>query len=98
MLITVKVRLGGYVQGVGFRYFVKTIANEYGIKGYVKNLSTGEVEVEAEGENGIVEKFVEKIKQGPSSSQVRNFSISYLEEKDKYSKFEIVCDQNWVWI
>jgi acylphosphatase len=90
MLVLAKITVGGFVQGVGFRYFVKTIADDYGIKGYVKNLYSGEVEVEAEGEEDIIKKFVEEIKRGHSFSQVRSFYIDYLEYKNKYSKFEIV--------
>jgi acylphosphatase len=92
MLTMAKVRVGGYVQGVGFRYFVKTMADKYGIKGYVKNLNTGEVETEAQGESEIVEQFIQKLKRGNSYSQVKSFSVSYLEEKCKYSKFEIVYE------
>jgi len=92
MLTMVKIRVGGYVQGVGFRYFVKTMADKYGIKGYVKNLNTGEVEAVAEGESEIVEQFIQKLKRGNNYSQVKSFSVSYLEEKGKYSKFEIVYE------
>ena len=90
MLVVVKIRVEGYVQGVGFRYFVKTIADGYGIKGYVKNLYTGEVEIEAEGEKDFVQKFVEEIKKGSSLSQIRSLHVDYLEDKSDYSKFEIV--------
>ena len=88
----VKITVGGLVQGVGFRYFVKSAADSYGIKGYVKNLYTGEVEIEAEGEKDIMQKFVEDVKRGPSFSQVRSFYIDYLEYKNKYSEFEIAYD------
>ena len=89
MLILVKITAGGLVQGVGFRYFVKTTADDYGIKGYVKNIYSGEVEIEAEGEEDIIKKFVKEIKRGPTFSQVRSFYIDHLEYKNKYSKFEI---------
>jgi acylphosphatase len=39
----------GRVQGVGFRYTVKNIALQYDVKGYVRNLSDGRVELVMEG-------------------------------------------------
>ena len=42
--------VSGYVQGVGFRWWVMRKAQEYDLKGYVRNLYSGEVEVEVENE------------------------------------------------
>lgn len=39
----------GYVQGVGFRYKAYYSARHYGVTGWVRNLSDGSVEMEAEG-------------------------------------------------
>ncbi|CUT02300.1 Acylphosphatase, partial [Candidatus Kryptonium thompsonii] len=40
----------GLVQGVGFRWFVQKHANHLGLKGWTRNLSNGDVEIEVEGE------------------------------------------------
>lgn len=40
----------GVVQGVGFRPYVKHLAERFGVRGYVRNLGGGEVEIWAEGE------------------------------------------------
>jgi acylphosphatase len=42
---TEQVVYSGHVQGVGFRYTVRSIARRYPVKGYVKNLSDGSVEL-----------------------------------------------------
>lgn len=42
--------VSGVVQGVNFRWFVQESATELGIKGWVKNLSDGDVEIECESE------------------------------------------------
>ena len=56
-------KFGGRVQGVGFRYTVLNIAQEYDVTGYVRNLSDGRVELVAEGTKGELNSLVEKIKQ-----------------------------------
>jgi acylphosphatase len=77
----------GAVQGVGYRYFVKTRANKYAINGFVRNVEDGSVEVLAESEDeNAMQKFIKEInvdtKNGP---QV--FKIEMNEEKlNKFSK------------
>lgn len=51
----------GHVQGVGFRYKVNELAREFPVHGYVKNLPTGEVELQAQGDEGDVRLFLERI-------------------------------------
>ena len=45
------VTFSSFVQNVSFRDFVKTSADEFGVKGYVKNIDNGEVEAVFEGED-----------------------------------------------
>jgi acylphosphatase len=42
---TERIIYAGHVQGVGFRYTVRSIARRYPVKGYVKNLTDGSVEL-----------------------------------------------------
>lgn len=51
----------GRVQGVGFRYTAQSIAQEFRVSGYVRNLPDGRVELVAEGEPGEVERFVARV-------------------------------------
>lgn len=57
---TVFIRVQGIVQGVGFRPFVKNLADSLDIKGYVVNTSAG-VEIKASGQEHVIESFPEKI-------------------------------------
>jgi acylphosphatase len=53
----------GRVQGVGFRYTVMQIAAEFDVAGYVRNLSDGRVQLEAEGRKEEIEAFVRAIEE-----------------------------------
>ena len=67
---TLKVQVTGRVQGVGFRYFVKTHADNLNISGYAKNLTNGQVEVIMQGEADSIDALLAKIELGPSYSEV----------------------------
>ena len=51
-------RIEGYVQGVGFRYFVLEKAQDLGLTGWVRNCTNGDVEVLAEGTREQLEKLL----------------------------------------
>ena len=57
MTIARKFIISGEVQGVGYRFFAQRAAAEHQVKGYVRNLADGRVEVHAEGVYAVVEAF-----------------------------------------
>ncbi len=75
MMRRVKMIVCGRVQGVGYRYFVQEKARQHGIKGYVRNLPTGEVEIDAEGERSNLSGFIMVCKKGSGFSYVDNCYI-----------------------
>ncbi len=64
------VRISGRVQGVGFRWFVREEARRLGLSGWVANLPTGEVEVNAGGERSSIERLRRALQVGPSGAEV----------------------------
>lgn len=64
----VKIVAIGRVQGVGFRFMTKMVADQIGIFGSVRNQSDGSVYIEANGDPAKIDKFIEKIKQSPTPS------------------------------
>ena len=66
------------VQGVFFRKFVKDNADEIGVKGHVRNLDTGDVEVMAEGSPDNVDKLIAVCRKGAPHSVVKNVDIQEL--------------------
>jgi acylphosphatase len=84
-----EILVNGFVQGVGFRYFVVRLAEKFELKGYTKNLFSGEVYTVVEGELAMIEELFNKIKIGPSHADVKNASIKWSESKNEFTKFEV---------
>jgi acylphosphatase len=87
--VAAKVIISGRVQGVGFRYFTTDLAKNYDISGWVKNLATGDVEVEVEGDKSAVAGFLKELKVGPSHGHVSNFQIEWKPYEGKYDRFQV---------
>ena len=87
---SVKITVSGFVQGVGFRYYVARIASELDITGYARNMWNGSVEIFGEGSRVLLETLVEKSKEGPRHSHVESCKVEWLEFENKYDNFEIL--------
>jgi acylphosphatase len=57
-----RIRVTGWVQGVGFRAFVRRKALMLGLAGYAKNMPDGSVEVMAQGEETAIERLIEELR------------------------------------
>ncbi|MCU7499839.1 MAG: acylphosphatase [Bacteroidota bacterium] len=80
----------GMVQGVGFRYFVLRNAQKLGLKGYTKNLYTGdEVLTVVEGSKATIEELFKIIRTGPMHASVNRCTIAWEEYMGEFSSFEI---------
>lgn len=79
----------GLVQGVGYRFFVIRKAQEYGIRGYVRNLPDRNVEVVAQGEKGLVQDFIEQLKIGPVSAHVTGVDVEWSEHEPEFIDFDV---------
>jgi acylphosphatase len=85
-----KIRVRGYVQGVGFRWSALREAQKREITGYVMNLSDGSVYIEAEGSLNQLQAFVEWCKRGPGFGFVESVetescpSVNYKEFRVKH--------------
>ena len=62
--------VNGRVQGVGYRYFVLREAEALGVAGFARNLPDGRVEVVAEGPEDALQRFEERLRQGPAFASV----------------------------
>lgn len=55
------VHYSGHVQGVGFRFTVASLARDFQVAGYVKNLPDGQVRLEVEGRQEELDRFLAAI-------------------------------------
>jgi acylphosphatase len=89
MQVRVHVLVSGLVQGVGFRYFVYNKALSLTLTGYVMNLFSGDVEIEAEGDRSLVEEFIKQVKVGPRAAHVTDMKIEWIKCTSTHSDFEV---------
>jgi len=84
---TIRVRVTGKVQHVGFRACTRKIATTLGIGGAVRNLQNGTVEIDATGDDAVLEKFLGMIYTCPRvvirDLEVENLPLS------RYAEFSI---------
>lgn len=64
----IRMKVKGRVQGVGFRYMTKMVADQIGVFGIVQNETDGSVYIEANGDSDKIDLFIAKIKQSPTPS------------------------------
>lgn len=90
-MLTNELIISGRVQGVGYRNYAKTIADELNIKGTVRNLSDSNVKVIAQTDEDTLDQFIVRLKV-PQHSFMRINSITSCEiDIDKvYQTFSIV--------
>jgi len=89
-VVCVKIIVRGVVQGIGFRWFVRDVAEEEGIYGYVKNNIDGSVEIAAKVKNNdILKKFIERIKTEHPYAVINDIEITSIEPEQNYKSFGI---------
>jgi acylphosphatase len=89
MKVRVHLLVQGVVQGVGFRYFVLHHAQQLGVEGYVKNLFSEDVEIEAQGERGMVETLIHEVSIGPRFAHITSVDVQWLKPDDSFFGFEV---------
>ena len=76
----------GRVQGVGFREFIRTIAQRLGIAGWVRNREDGCVEVAASGNPSQIETLLAAVRRGPAGGSVQEMRTLPVDEQDVLPK------------
>ncbi len=87
--MTCKVYISGFVQGVGFRRFIKKHARDLGLTGWVKNLPDRRVEALFTGSKEKIEKMIEECRKGAFLSEVENVESEWVRE-EKFDSFKVI--------
>ena len=83
-------RAEGRVQGVGYRAFCAHEASLLGVTGYAQNLPDGRVHVVAEADEGTLRQFVDRLREVPTLSIVRQVNFQWEDYTGEFSGFEAV--------
>jgi acylphosphatase len=81
--------VNGWVQGVGYRYFVVNNALALGLRGYVRNMSEGSVEVIAQGTRPNLERLLTLLQRGPSAAEVKEIRTNWGQPTEHFSGFHV---------
>ena len=79
----------GLVQGVFFRASVRDEARRLGVTGWTRNLPSGSVEVEVQGEEAAVDALVAAIRRGPGSAVVEDLRLTNTQPLANETTFEV---------
>jgi acylphosphatase len=80
----------GRVQGVGFRYTVKALAQGFEVAGVVRNLPDGRVELVVEGERSELDAFRTAIQDSELGHFIRHEETTWTDGSHEFRGFEIV--------
>jgi acylphosphatase len=89
-MVAKQVLYEGRVQGVGFRFSVKSIITGYDVVGCVKNLIDGRVELEVQGEESEVDEFLEAVLKSHLRRHINRFVVREIPLKKGVEGFEII--------
>jgi acylphosphatase len=82
-------RVTGSVQGVGYRYFTFRHARRLALKGWVRNMSDGRVEVLAEGPSDVIQNLAGLLADGPRGSKVTEVDLEWKPWSGEFEDFRI---------
>ena len=86
-----RIHVQGRVQGVGFRYTTKMLADQLGVTGSVKNEADGSVSIEAIGDDKAIDAFVAGVKDSPShAGKVNQIDIQPDDAIKERRSFDVV--------
>lgn len=86
---TLRIYISGTVQGVMFRKYIEEKANKIGIRGFVRNMEDGRVEVVAEGVDERVAAMLDICKKGTVHAMVRDVEVKEIKNQG-FERFEVL--------
>lgn len=82
--------ISGTVQGVGYRYFVRSNAKNFGLTGWVRNAEDGGVEAVLQGDKEKIAEMIGLCRKGPMLSEVEHIGFEWEESTETFTDFIIL--------
>ena len=79
-------RIRGRVQGIGYRYFVRHSAQELNLTGWVRNCSNGDVELEVQGPEAVLNQFAASMENGHPWARIEHVAKEKLPDQSEGSE------------
>lgn len=80
--------ISGFVQGIGFRAFIRSNAQRKGLTGWVRNRSDGRVEAVLHGDKQKIEEVIKECNKGPFLAEVENVVVNWEKVSEKFETFQ----------
>ena len=87
--VRVRILIEGRLQGANFRLNAQKAAEQLGLVGFVRHLSDGRIEIEAQGAQDKVEEILDWCQEEPHGSQIKSILFRYDEPVNRYNDFNV---------
>ncbi len=87
-MVRAHIIFSGTVQGVGFRFTVQRYALNLGLKGWVKNLPDGSVEILIEGPKEVIDGLCQNV-EDDFEGYVQDREIQFMPAEKQFTHFQI---------
>lgn len=87
---TLRAVVSGRVQGVGFRAATVRQAHALAVRGWVRNLPDGSVEVLMQGDPDAIDRLLSWLHSGPPSARVADVTHSAETTGTRFDRFEAI--------
>jgi len=88
-MLQVHLYISGFVQGVGFRQFIKINADRLKLKGWVRNLPDDRVEAVFQGSKEKIKEMISLCKKGTFLAEVESVDVLWEKGKEKFEGLEV---------
>ncbi len=72
---SVRIYISGAIQAIFYKSFIKENAERFDVKGFIRSLDDGRIEIFLEGNPEGVNKLIDLARKGPRHTNVKNFEV-----------------------
>jgi acylphosphatase len=83
------IRIHGKVQGVGYRFFATRVARRLGLKGSIQNNRDGTVDAVVEGEQSVIDEWLEQLREGPRYAEITKIDQETKDFSGRLGDFDV---------